>query len=133
MFHLGLAALVVVSWAFAGCKPSGPKLYPVSGTVTYNGQPIPEGTIILLTPGEVDESTNIANGRFSLQARPGHKRVKILASKADGPVDPQMGVPPLRQYIPARYSSEDTELSLDVNESGKKRIYSFDLVDEPQP
>ena len=29
----------------SGCGPSGPKTYPVSGSVTLDGEPVPEGYI----------------------------------------------------------------------------------------
>lgn len=62
-------ALVVVSMAVVGvgCRPTGPARYDVSGTVTYDGQPVPVGTITFVPangnagPGG---STGIEAGRF---------------------------------------------------------------------
>lgn len=126
-----VTAIGVVIGFQTGCGPTGPKTYPISGTVTYNGQPLPDGTIVLLAPGEVDESGPITAGKFAFSAKAGPKRVKIMASRPDGPVDPQMGVAPLKQYIPAKYSSEQTELAIEVSESGKNE-FPFDLKDEPE-
>jgi hypothetical protein len=46
MRYLTLAAMTV---AMIGCGESGPKLVPVSGTVTLNGKPL-EGAEIVFTP-----------------------------------------------------------------------------------
>lgn len=126
---------IVLALLLAGCGPKGPKLYPVQGTVTYNGQPLPEGDIVFspTSPGEVDDHGKIKEGKFSFEARPGNKRVKITANRADGPVDPQMGAPPRRQYIPPKYSSaEKTELTATVDEVAKpengKNQFKFDLL-----
>lgn len=123
-----IVSIFFLSLVGAGCGSSGPKTYPISGTVTYNGEAVPDGTIVLMAPGEVDEYGPIKAGKFAFTARPGQKRVKILASRQEGAVDPQMGAAPLKQYIPARYSSEQTELGLEVKESGKND-YPFDLKD----
>lgn len=125
-----LFAVIGVANGFqVGCGPTGPKVFPISGTVTYNGQPVPDGSIVLLAPGEVDESGQITAGKFAFSAKAGQKRVKIMASRPDGPVDPQMGVAPLKQYIPAKYSSEQTELTIEVTEAGKNE-FPLDLVDD---
>lgn len=63
-----LASLILVI-TLAGCGPSGPKTYSISGSVTYNGQPVPSGSIIF-TPdssqGNVGQQLNISieNGRY---------------------------------------------------------------------
>jgi hypothetical protein len=118
-----------------GCGPQGPKVYPVKGTVTYNSQPLPEGDIVFspTSPGEVEDYGKIKDGKFEFAARAGEKRVKITANRADGPIDPQMGVAPRRQYIPEKYSSaEKTELSATVHEiaqpAGGKNEFKFDLI-----
>lgn len=42
--------LFIIGWglmvAAGGCGKSGPETYDVSGTVTYNGQPVPVGQIL---------------------------------------------------------------------------------------
>lgn len=127
-WYLGLLAISLVALSLIGCGPKGPKVYPISGTVSFNGKAVPDGDIVLLTPGEVDESGKIKDGKFAFTARAGNKRVKIMASRQEGPVDPQMGAAPLTQYIPAKYSSEQTELTMEVTESGKNE-FPFDLTD----
>jgi hypothetical protein len=115
-----------------GCKPSGPKLYPVSGTVSWEGTPLPEGDIIFApaTPGDVEDAGKIKDGKFVFNVRPGNKKVKILASREEGPADPQMGATPKKQYLPPKYSSDKTELTAVVKESDAKdaNVYEFLLV-----
>jgi hypothetical protein len=51
----------------AGCGPAGPARYDVSGTVTFDGQPVPLGTITFLpAPGNSGPggSATIENGRY---------------------------------------------------------------------
>jgi hypothetical protein len=127
--RLTLVAVVLLVLV-AGCGSSGPKLYSVSGTVTYNGQPLPDGDIIFApaTPGGVEYAGKVAAGKFSFNSEAGGKKVKILASREEGAVDPQMGAAPRRQYIPEKYSSaEKTELTAEVTASGKNS-YTFTLT-----
>jgi hypothetical protein len=124
---------LALAMALTGCGPSGPKLYPVSGTVTYNGMPLPEGHIIFMptSAGEVEDADKIKDGRFAFLARPGSKKVKILATRGEGPVDPQMGMQPQVQYIPPKYSSAElTELTAVVAESAAKdkNVFEFKLT-----
>jgi hypothetical protein len=118
--------LAVIAASLTGCGPSGPKVYPISGTVNFDGKPVPDGDIVLMTPGEADEAGKIKDGKFAFSARAGNKKVKIMASRQEGPVDPQMGVAPSKPYIPAKYSTEKTELTMEVKESGENK-FPFDL------
>src|SRR5262249_42906613 len=56
--------------ALTGC--GGPTLYTVSGTVTYNGEPIPEGYIAFVPvgPGRGGGGT-ITNGSYEARAQTG--------------------------------------------------------------
>jgi predicted small lipoprotein YifL len=120
-----VAALVMA--VLAGCGPSGPTTYPVSGTVAFDGKPVPEGDI-LFAPAEgsaVPDSGNIQDGAFSFRAKPGRKRVEIEANRESGPVDPTMGMAPRQSYIPDRYNTQTT-LTAEVKPDGENR-FSFDL------
>lgn len=129
-----LAFVLLLAILVTGCGPKGPQRYPIQGTVTYNGQPLVEGDIVLMPPpGEVDDANKIKDGKFAFAALPGKKKVKITANRSEGPADPQMGVAPRRQYIPERYSSADkTELTLTVEEVEKagngKNEFKFELT-----
>jgi len=75
---LGLACLLLL----VGCGPAAPKLYPVSGTVTLDGQPLADGKIYFRTVenGQVD-TLPVTAGKFSGQVLAGPRRVEIVAYK----------------------------------------------------
>ncbi len=113
---------------FAGCAGDGK--YPVSGTVTWNGEPIPDGHIIF-TPVDAalgPDAVQFSAGKFSFRASPGEKRVEIFADRPLGKPDPVMNVVAHEQYIPTRYN-EETELVADVTPGGSND-FQFDLVEQ---
>jgi hypothetical protein len=74
--------------ASAGCSSDGRT--GVEGTVTYDGQPLPVGTITFLPTGEkgVKCGDRIANGHYKIEPRfgpmPGPHRVEIHWAKPTG-------------------------------------------------
>jgi hypothetical protein len=124
----GLCLLLAL---MAGCGPSGPRTYEVSGTVTWNGKPLPQGDIVFLpVDGAVaPDAGKIVDGRFTFRARAGKKRVEIHASRAEGPVDPVMKTAPRKSYIPPRYNAHSI-LQAEVTPGGENR-YAFELTDKP--
>jgi hypothetical protein len=72
---LGLALLfAVVSSGLVGCSPSGPTLYPVTGSVTFDGKPA-EGAVVVFQPaaggaGLNPSGTVGADGKFTLSTHP---------------------------------------------------------------
>lgn len=119
---------------FSGCGEQGPKLYRVSGTVAYDGNPIAEGEI-RFSPfngqGRPD-SGKITAGEYELKVTAGKKRIKIYAASNDpalvGPPPPDMpkgGVNPPRDYIPEKYNVE-SELSVEV-EPKNGQSFPFEL------
>jgi hypothetical protein len=58
----GLLALVSV-----GCGDKGPKLYPATGTVTYEGKPLADASILFVPQGgRPSIGTTDASGKFSM-------------------------------------------------------------------
>jgi hypothetical protein len=57
---------IALALASAGCGPPGPKLVPLSGTVTFRGEPVPAGYIVFTPPSGVGvvRSVPIRNGRY---------------------------------------------------------------------
>lgn len=111
---------------------SDPKLYPVSGTVTWNGAALPNGDIIFEpVDGQVaPDAGKIRNGTFSFAASAGKKRVRIHASReVPGKIDPVMKSPVREDYIPERYNSR-TELEEEVTPGGKNE-FVFKLREKP--
>jgi hypothetical protein len=109
-----LLAGAAVALAATGCGPSGPKLVPLSGSVTFKGEPVPAGYVIFTPPagGGNVRSIPIRNGRYDTAemvgergVHPGPNAVRITGYNgkkerfyADGkqifnPVDEQYTVP----------------------------------------
>ena len=114
----------------AGCGPSGPETYPVSGTVTWNGDPLPEGNIVFepVDGSIAPDAGKIAAGKFAFQAQPGEKRVQIDATREVGEVDPVMHTVPREAYIPSKYNSA-TILTATVTADGEND-FTFELTEE---
>lgn len=100
---LGLALLLFL---VLGCD-TGPKMYPVAGKITFDGEPVEDGviTLIALEPGIAPDAGPIKNGAFHFKAKAGAKKVEIRASRVVG----QSAMGPIKkEYIPRRYHAEST-------------------------
>ena len=125
-----LPVLAAMLLALVGCGPRDGKV-PVSGVITFDGSPMPDG-YITFTPegGGTPEAAPIAAGKFELGVKPGAHRVEIEASHFVGEKNPIMGLQPREQYVPARYNSETT-LRSDVNPDGENGL-NFELTSKEQ-
>ncbi|MCX7425118.1 MAG: hypothetical protein NTW96_05755 [Planctomycetia bacterium] len=109
----GILALLVVL-AIGGCGGSGPM--EITGAVTFAGAPLENGTI------EFEPSDGkgplaagvIKDGRYTLQAMPGPKRVRIEGSKVIGrrqftpgnPASPMVDI--TEPIVPERFNTKTT-------------------------
>jgi hypothetical protein len=120
--------LFVVS-AF-GCGPTGPTRVIVTGTVTYNGEPVGEGNILFLDPtGQTAvDGGPIVNGRYSVEVLPGMKRVEIRAARAiPGTSDAiRGGRPALEEFVPPGYH-RDSKLTVEVTPEGPN-VFDFPMT-----
>jgi hypothetical protein len=120
---LGALALAAAVLPAHGCT-RGPRTYPVSGTVTLDGQPLPEGEILFVP---VDGSTGpdpgkVKDGRFELQARAGKKRVEVSAARIlPGGARGAGGEPVPEEIIPDRYNTRSV-LTAEVSPEGVNRF-----------
>lgn len=118
-----------------GCANSGPETYSVTGTVTFNGQPIPTGDITFESDsGDASaDAGRIVDGKYECKARPGRKKVKITASreKPGKTTKGAMGetIAEREEYIPLNYNSE-TELTAEIDQSNDNKIH-FELKGTP--
>jgi hypothetical protein len=119
---LGRSLLWVVvggSVLVASCSGAGPRTYPVSGTVTLDGQPLAEGDILFLPldPALGPDAGQIRDGKFTFQAKAGPKRVAIRASRPSR-IPTAMGETTIwKNYLPSRYNSQTT-LQAEVSPQG---------------
>ncbi len=111
--------LIGLMLSLSGCGEADDRPL-VSGSVTLDGDPVPEGEVMLV-PTDMAVATDagpIQNGRYRVRTTPGAKRVMIYwerdhpTDKIPGP-DPGVMVPRAQQLIPARYN-DATELEVQV-------------------
>jgi len=112
--------------ATVGCSDGGPSREDVSGTVTFDGQPLESGEILFFPAGGggTPEGGTIAGGKFEFQATAGAKRVEITATREEGGPAAD-GLPNYVSFIPPRYNSQST-LTQTV-EVGSANSFVFEL------
>jgi len=125
--------IFLLPFGLAGCGSgeTGPELYTVKGTVTFDGSPVDEGRIQFRhTEGDQKAySADIKAGSYSIQTEAGNASIEITASRPTGefdtsnPDDPPQPIGEM--YIPAQYNSETT-LTADIKPSADNSI-PFDL------
>lgn len=124
---------VIILLMGCGGGESGPNLHPVTGTVTLDGQSIPEASIIFIDPTGKKKSyyANVKNGSFSSKMEAGKRKALITANRQskNKMVDDAAGTgkePAMEQYIPAKYNDKST-LEIEVA-SGNENQFTFDLT-----
>ena len=135
---------VAISAVFlGGCGGDrGPERVVVSGTVTYNGKPVPSGDIRFVP---IDKSAvpmagaEIKDGKYSADGHGGvpvgTHRIEIDAYREDptgkkGNAPPPMMArgAPRHKYIPKRYNV-DSQLQMTIESGGKPITKDFELTD----
>lgn len=127
-----LCFLCLLLTGCGGTSDSGPAVYPVTGTVSLDGEPIPEGAMVFLDPEGKRKSfgARIENGQYSTEMTPGKKKVEITATRtSETKMEPgPSGGPPVpatEQYIPPQYNTETT-LEIEVSPDDAN-TFPFDL------
>lgn len=120
------AALICVF----GCGRSGDGKVDVSGTVTFNGKPIEEGTIQFVHTETTADTVTVTGGRYATRIPTGSKKIVVHAYRKTGellrdPTDKQSGYPVVSNYIPSKFN-EQSELTTDVTPAGG--VHNFDLI-----
>ena len=117
-----------ITLLLAGCGSKGPAKYEVTGTVTYEGQPLDRGSIALVPVNTKQRAVEvpIANGKYSIRAPEGEATVRIYATRVTGPFNKEMGAAPETQYLHDNYNAF-SKLRLSVSGSDKN-VYDFKLT-----
>lgn len=138
-------ALGCVAGCGGGGKPaSGPKTYPVTGTVTQGGKPVEGATLLFVSTAGKSSATGKtdSSGRYTLTttkfgdgAVPGQYKVAITKFDSGGtdavdmsdpnyaPPDPNKPAPVAKNLLPEKYASPDTSgLTATVKESSDNKI-----------
>jgi hypothetical protein len=122
-----LALLLLV----VGCSTK-PAQSTVKGTVTLDGNPLPDGLIHFIASdgGAPTAEAKVVSGQYEAVVPPGEKRVEIRAAKVvgkqkmyDTPDSPSVDV--IEELLPRRYNV-DSELKLTVAEG--EVVRAFDLT-----
>ena len=119
--YFGCAPLfATLAFFLSGCD-SGPKLYPVSGTVQFKGENIKFGTINFRAKDGATGAAQVVDGKYSIPKEggltPGEYRVAI--NYPDPKIPPPSGTEapgeaiPQREMLPKKYNDE-TELTAQV-------------------
>jgi hypothetical protein len=126
------AGLLMLAGA-GGCTKSGPELVPIAGTVTHNGQPVPNLRIIFQPEhGRISWGSSDANGRFVLHYDADHEGAKVdnhtvYVAEEGANVDPtaamagaksQKRLPELAAAI-AKYGPEKSTLNVEVKKADR--------------
>lgn len=126
-FHrLVLTATALAALAATSCD-SGNKLRPVSGTVTYKGAPLDQGSVTFLfvnPPGPAGGAL-ITNGKFKIESpnglEPGSYKVLISSPQGVGQRTPEQiaagASAPAKERIPPSYNT-DSKLTIEVTKDG---------------
>ncbi|MDY0167682.1 MAG: hypothetical protein RBS80_14135 [Thermoguttaceae bacterium] len=128
---LSVSCLVVagIVLAASGCG-RGDGMNAVTGTVTFDGQPVESGEILFRSPDGTEGSSagKITGGRYSLRSTPGVKRVEITARREIETPPAASGEPAIgfESYIPDKYNRK-SELTAEVADRGRN-TFDFELT-----
>jgi hypothetical protein len=107
---ISLATLLVL----AGCSDGRLKTAPVKGTVTYNGKPVPQGSIMFQPEQGPVATANIKNGSYSLKtyrnddgAILGKHKVTVISLEDQSGRLPEQRNPLPPPIVPLQYSFPD--------------------------
>ena len=130
--YLGATFFATLAFFLTGCD-SGPKLYPVSGTVQYKGENVKFGTINFRAEDGSSGAAQVVDGKYTIPAEggltAGEYKVAINYPDPKIPVptgnEPPGQVLPSREMLPKKYN-DDTELAATVKAEENKDM-SFQL------
>lgn len=146
----GAVAGLLAALALAGCggKKEEGSGRPVTGKVTYNGQPVADATVTFVGPANSAFGRTDAEGNFKLRTTVGEKvplgDYQVTVMKTDTPPappasmnpeeyrppDPNAPPPPEpKDLVPAKYKNPTTSLlTASVKDSGENK-FEFPLTD----
>ena len=127
--------LFVSALLVAGCGRTGrqePPRYPVSGTVTLDGKPLPQGTVYFRTVSlGLIERVPIKDGTFAGRVAAGERRIEfsvVKDVKYTGPTMPGVPSPEtvLAETLPSAFNSERS-FTATVTPAGPN-VFIFELM-----
>jgi hypothetical protein len=131
---IAIAGMMIVCCVLGGCDSSGGVAgVPVTGTVTMDGAPLPNGSIVFLVASGDGTSVTapIVDGKYKAVVPTGAKKVQIYGPPPGGgstsmtDLSKPTGAPALHtETIPAKYNA-NTELQATIDSSGKPIDFSL--------
>ena len=105
------------------------KTFPVSGTVSWNGKPIPEGVINFIAEdmAVAPDTGKIVNGKYETRVKAGRKKIEIYAHRAKKE-NAVMGQGERENYIPPKFNALST-LIREVKPEGEN-VFDFALSEK---
>ena len=136
-FDSGLAVVgMLLLVTCVGCSGGGPVAYPVSGTVTYQDQPVAGAQVMFTSDaGRAAEGTTDASGKFTLTtfkpgdgALAGSHRVTIVKMETTPSTDPNNPYGTAKSVLPPRYANPG-QSPLQETVGTEKNEFNFVLTD----
>jgi hypothetical protein len=115
-------ALLICALALVGCN-RGPARYPVSGAVSWKGEPIQEGDIIFEPedPNHLPETGKVVNGHYEMKVTAGRKKVRLFASREKAGANKAMGPGEREAIIPPDYNARSA-ITAEVTATGPNQF-----------
>lgn len=119
--------LFVLFFASFGCD-SGPRLYDITGKVSFDGVLVAKGDITLRPekPTIAPQGAMIKDGSFQMKANEGKYKVEIISTRVVPGKKGPMGEDAIEEFIPEKYNTKTT-LSAEVKSTGKNELL-FELT-----
>jgi len=115
----GAAAAALLILAVLGCAGGTRPTSPVSGTVTLDDRPLPEGTVYFKTVGTgAVDALPVKEGRFEGRAEEGERRVEVTAYRSRTVGTDKMKGDVQESLVASRYNLE-SKLTATVSRGGK--------------
>lgn len=102
------ASLILLVLGLVGCS-QGPVTFPINGTVTLDGKPLHDGTIMFVSTEGANEMAKgkIIEGAYSLECTAGNKTVQVGGYTAENKI------------VPWQYLSQDSSLTANVSQEAQ--------------
>ena len=120
--------LAIALIAMFGCSQEAPT-YRVTGSVTWNGEPIPNGVINFIAADDAvaPDTAKIVAGRYDARVKAGRKKIEIYADR-EKKLDTVMNQGEREAYIPPKFNAQ-SKITREVTPRGENH-FDFSLSDK---
>jgi len=120
--------LAIALIALFGCSQEAPT-YRVTGSVTWNGEPIPNGVINFIAADDAvaPDTAKIVGGRYDARVKAGRKKIEVYADR-EKKVNTVMNQGEREGYIPPKFNAQ-SKITREVTPRGENH-FDFSLSDK---